>query len=247
MCHAICAICAVSVLLSAGAPLSHAAENEGKIRVLLTYGGHGFDQKAFFAMFDELPGVEYTKVSLPESADLLKPGLEKEYDVIVRYDMVGQFTPEQRQAFVELLGKGIGLVALHHNLGAHRGWDEYARIIGGKFAFAPWELDGKSQPKSTFAHGQEIAVSVADKDHPISQGLSDFTVHDETYGRYYTSPEAKVLLTTDHPKSDAELAWVLRYGNSRVFYLLLGHDNHAWKQPPYRKLLLRGIRWAAEE
>ncbi len=61
-----------------------------KIRVLLTYGGHDFEEKPFFAMFDALPDVQYTKAPLPQSAGLLKPGLEKDYDVIVRYDMVAK-------------------------------------------------------------------------------------------------------------------------------------------------------------
>ena len=87
-----------------------------KTRVLLTYGGHDFQEKQFFAMFDALPDVQYTKAPLPQSAGLLKPGLEKGYDVIVRYDMVPSFTPDQEKDFVALLHRGIGLVALHHNL-----------------------------------------------------------------------------------------------------------------------------------
>lgn len=95
---------------------------KGKIRVFLTYGGHGFEEKPFFAMFDSLPGVVYTKAELPKATDLLKPSLKKDYDVIVMYDRasyegVPEFTREQQKAFVELLNTGIGLVSLHHNLG----------------------------------------------------------------------------------------------------------------------------------
>jgi type 1 glutamine amidotransferase len=53
------------------------------------------------------------------------------------------------------------------------------------------------------------------------------------------------LLKTAHPKNDPELAWVTRYGNSRVFYLMLGHDHSAYENPNYRELVARGIRWAA--
>ena len=41
------------------------APPETRLRVLLTYGGHDFQEKEFFAMWDALPGVSYTKAPLP--------------------------------------------------------------------------------------------------------------------------------------------------------------------------------------
>jgi len=226
--------------LEAGEPAG-----EGKIRVLLTFGGHGFDQKPFFAMFDAMKDLTYTKAPMPKSVELLKPGLEKDYDVIVMYDMVGKITPEQQKAFVALLNKGIGVVSLHHNMGAYRNWDEFRKIIGGKFHFKAETIEGVKCPKSTWSHGENMKVTVADREHPITKGLKDFQIHDETYGRYYTAPGVKVLLKTDHPKNDPELAWAHQYGKSRVFYFMLGHDNHAWSNPNYPEIVRRGIRWAA--
>jgi type 1 glutamine amidotransferase len=215
------------------------------LRVLLTYGGHGFEEKPFFALFDALPGVQYTKAPLPESADRLKPGLEKDFDVLVMYDMFSGFTPEQRQAFVELLKAGLGVVSLHHNVGAHGNWDEFRKIIGGKFIFADCEIDGRKYTPSPWAHGQDLKVHVVDKEHPITRGLPDFEIHDETYGRFYVAPDNHVLLTTDHPQNNPEVAWTREYGKSRVFHLMLGHDHEAWSNPNYPQLLGRGIEWAA--
>jgi hypothetical protein len=216
------------------------------VRILLTTGGHDFQEDPFFELFDKLPGVEYTHVKLPDSAHLLKPGLEEACDVIVMYDMVESITEDERRSFVRLLQKGIGIVSIHHNLGAHRDWPEFTRIIGGKYIFAPQVIDGKKYPPSTFAHDQDIPVQVNDRDHPILKGITDFQIHDETYQGYYTSPDVRVLLTTEHPKSDRALAWASRYGNSRVIYLLLGHDAQAWNHPTYPKLLLNAILWAAD-
>ncbi len=215
------------------------------IRVLLTFGGHGFQQEPFFAMFDAMPGITYTKAPLPQSVGMLQPGLEKGFDVIVMYDMVGKITPDQKKAFVALLKQGIGLVSLHHNMGAHRDWPEFRKIIGGQFVFAPTQIDGEEHGKSTWAHGQDLHCAIVDKEHPITKGLSDFDIHDETYGNYYTAPDAKVLMTTNNPKNDPEIAWVKTYGNSRVFYLMLGHDNQAWKNPAFLEIVGRGIRWTA--
>ncbi|NCO43196.1 MAG: hypothetical protein COZ06_00970 [Armatimonadetes bacterium CG_4_10_14_3_um_filter_66_18] len=219
--------------------------SERPLRVLLTYGGHGFEEKSFFAMLDALPGVEWTKAPLPESADRLKPGLEKDFDVLVMYDMFSGFTPEQRQAFVDLLRMGIGVVSLHHNVGAHSNWDEFRKIIGGKFLFGDCEIDGEKYTTSPWADGQDMKIHVADKEHPITRGVQDFDVHDESYGKFYVAPDDHVLLTTDYAKNNPEIAWTRDYGKSRVFYLMLGHDNHAWSNPNYPLLLGGGIEWAA--
>lgn len=236
----------LAIFMALALPAAAATTNTTRdIRVLLTFGGHGFEQAQFFALFDSLPGVKYSRAPMPASAAMLKPGLEKEHDVIVMYDMVKGISAEQQKAFMELLQSGIGVVALHHNLGAHEHWDEYPRIIGGKYAFRPWKQDGRDYPASSYAHGQDLDVRVADRKHPITAGINDFSIHDETYLHYFTSTNAHVLLTTEHPKSDRSIAWVTRYGNSRVFYLLLGHDSRAWQNPVYPKLLLNGIAWAA--
>ncbi len=223
------------------------AEQAGakKIRVLLTYGGHDFEEKPFFAMFDALGDVQYTKAPLPQSAGLLKPGLEKDYDVMVRYDMVAKFSPEQEKALVALLHRGIGLVALHHNLGAHPQWDEYTKIIGGKYCFGVYQEGDKKFGPSTYEHDQDIKVAVADREHPITRGLADFAIHDEVYNHCYVAADVHVLLTTNHPKNNPQIAWAHEYGKSRVFYFQLGHDSQAWKNPAYPEILARGIRWAA--
>src|SRR5690348_2673096 len=137
------------------------------IRVLLTYGGHGFEQKPFYAMWDSLPGIRYTKAKLPDSADLLKPGLEKQYDVLVMYDMSNGFTPQQRQNFVELLKTGIGVVSLHHNLCAHEDWPEYRTLIGGRYFQKLETIDGKEYAPSHYLHDQHMEVKIADRNHPI--------------------------------------------------------------------------------
>jgi len=235
------------LVVLAGSFVGDARAEDDDIRILLTYGGHGFQEEAFFGMFDEMEGIEYTKAKFPDAADMLKPGLEKNYDVVVMYDMVRTITPEQQEQFKALLEKGIGLVSLHHNLGAHRDWPEFAKIIGGKYMFAAGEMDGEPHGKSGYSHGENLQITVADKTHPISRELKDFEIEDETYSNFYTAKDVKVLLTTDHPKNDPEIAWVKEYGNSRVFYFMLGHDAKAWRTEAFPEIVERGIRWAAGE
>jgi len=242
---AFCVIVAAFLASTPGWAESSATGGTGKIRVLLTYGGHGFEEKPFFQMFDKMEGVEYKAIKLPDQADMLNPKTAEEFDVLVMYDMVPGISPQQQEAFVALLKRGIGVVSLHHNMGAHRKWDEFRKIIGGKFILEDCVIDGQEYKKSGWAHGQDFKVMIADPDHPITRGLKDFTIHDETYKDYYTAPNAHVILKTDCPTNDPEIGWVTHYGNSRVFYLMLGHDSLAWTNPNYPVILKRGIEWAA--
>lgn len=237
----------VGMMVLVAAPFSFAAEpgSQGKIRVLLTYGGHGFEEKVFFAMFDAFEGIQYTKAQLPKSASLLKPGLENDYDVIVRYDMCNNLPAEADKGFAELMGNGIGLVSLHHNIGAQNKSEAFHKIIGCHYYLAPMMIDGQQHPRSAWDHDQEIAVKVVDKDHPITRGLADFTIHDEVYKDYDVYPSSHLLLSTDHPKNNPSIAWVHQVGKSRVFFFQLGHDAAAWRNPAYPEIVLRGIRWAA--
>ena len=237
---------AAAAWLVSSATFAAEPAHAGKIRVLIITGGHGFESEPFFAIFDSIPDVTCSKSQYPAAADLLKPDLTTQYDVLVFYDMWSKpLTDQQKKDFVALLQKGIGVVALHHTLAAHRDWPEYAKIIGGRCVLRPTKIGGKELPKSSYFHGQDLRVCVADANHPITRGLKDFLIHDETYKDYYTDSSVHVLLTTDHPKSDPEIAWVHRYRNSRVFYLVLGHDHRAYENPAYRTLVARGIRWAA--
>ena len=239
-----------AMLVLACAALSTACQGQAKdgpprLRVLLTFGGHPFEEKEFFAFWNAMPDVTYTKAPMPESAALLKPGLEKDFDVIVMYDMVKTFTPEQRKAFAALLDKGIGLVSLHHNLCAHADWNDFRTIIGGKFLNKPETIEGKAWPLSTWNDDQDMHITVADPDHPITRGMTDYDIKDEAYGGVFVDPKVHVLLKTQHPKSSVPVAWDTQCGSSRVVYIMGGHGPSAWTNSSYQTLVQRSIEWVA--
>ncbi len=218
-----------------------------KIRILLTTGGHAFEVEPFYAMFDAMKGIEYTKAEVPKDADRLKPGLENEYDCVVMYDLCRPtISPEQQKAFAKLVREsGIGLVSMHHNLGANWEWDEFRKMIGGRFIMKDTELDGVAWKTTPWKHDEHIKVHVVDKKHPITQGVEDFEIEDEAYGKFWVDPEDHILLKAEHPWNNPEISWTKNYGKARVFHLMLGHDGKAYANPSYRKLLEQGIRWAA--
>jgi hypothetical protein len=238
---------AVACALLCAFPSAAEEPAKPKLRVLVTSGGHGFELYPFNELLDRLPGIAWKRIDMPKDADMLKPGLEKDYDVILMYDMVWEIPHEQQKAFVDLLNTGIGVVSWHHNLCAHPNWPEWRKIVGGAYLYSDTVIDGKPQKKSNYTEGVDYNVHIADTNHPITRGLQDFNVHDEVYGSRWTSPDVKILLTTDHPKSEPPLAWVHTYGKSRVFYMMIGHGSKAWNDATFQELLIRGIRWTAEK
>ena len=73
--------------------------------------------------------------------------------------------------------------------------------------------------------------------------MSDFDIKDETYRNIYVRPDVHVLLTTDEPTNESRIGWTLRYGNSPIVYLQLGHGRDAYENPNFRRLVERSIRW----
>ena len=229
-------------------PLAFAEEKAPECRVLIVIGGHDFDGGAFYGMFDAMPGIVYDKAELPKDMDLLAPGLEKKYDVIVSYDM-NRFpvTDGQRANYEKLLQNGMPLLVFHHSICGYDAWPTYREIAGGAYLFKDMEIDGKTWPKSAYKHDVEMNIAIADKNHPITKGLDDFIILDEAYKGVYVNPNAHVLLTTEHPLSTKQVAWTHTYGKSPVFTILMGHDKHAYGNRNLQTLIKQGIGWLASE
>ena len=236
------------VLLCVAAVPLWAAESKPGYNILIVTGGHDYDVPNFFKMFDEMPDVHYDKAELPKDMDLLAPGLEKKYDLVLTYDMnTFPVSDKQKERFAALIESGMPLLVMHHSLGGYQDWPHYRKMIGGHYIQNPIEVDGKTYPASDYKHDVDFDVQVADKEHPITQGIEDFAIHDEAYKNVYVQKGSHVLLTTNHPDSSVELAWTHRYGKTPVFAIALGHDNQAYVVPQLRKILHQGIRWCVEE
>ncbi len=215
------------------------------IRVLVVTGGHAYEIEPFRALFRGQDDIQPIFKDHPDAGRLYAKERADAFDVLVLYDMPRELPAEQLENLVKLLESGKGVVALHHTLAALPNWSEYHRILGGKFAFKPFVADGVEHRASTFHHDQTIPVTVIDAASPITAGVTDFTIHDETYNYFVVDRHVHPLLTTRHPKSGKTIAWMHRYANSPVVYIQLGHDSKAYVNPAYRRLVANAIRWAA--
>ena len=215
------------------------------IKAVVVTGGHNFEHDLFFSLFEGYDDIVYVEAQQKDHSEIFEDINGWDYDVIVLYNMAQKISPQRQKNFIKLLQQGVGLVALHHSMCSFQQWPEYSKIIGGKYYLKPSEGYVVEHQASTYKHDMDINVHIADTSHPITRGMSDFQIHDETYKGCGFEKDNQVLLTTDHSDSDKSIGWARRYGKARVCGIQLGHDAAAYKDPNYRRLIVRAIRWCA--
>jgi len=216
------------------------------VRVLLVTGGHDYDTNQFLGLFRSDSGIRLTHVVQPQAQAWFRADQADQYDVLVTYDMWPDISEEAKADLLELVGKGKGLLALHHSLASYPSWPEYAHLIGGRYHPEKWFRDGLEQPASTYLHDVDFRVRVLDRDHPVTRGVEDFTIHDETYGGFEVKADVTPLLGTDEPTSGPVVAWARQQAGGRVVYLQLGHDRQAYANPAFQQIVFQAIRWVAK-
>lgn len=214
-------------------------------RVLLITGGHDYETNQFRQMFQANPDITVEAAAHPKAHEWLRAGNAGRYDVIVLYDMWQEISAEAKTDFVARLQEGKGLVSLHHSLANYQKWPEFAEIIGGKYHLEKHTVNGVEKPGSTYKHDVVFQVRVAAAAHPVTRGVGDFEIHDETYGGFEVKPGVTPLLTTDEPTSTPTVAWAKEHAGTRVVYIQLGHDHLAFENPNYRRLVAQAIAWVA--
>ena len=213
------------------------------IKVAVITGGHSFNVVEFHNLFSRLSGV---KAYIQHMDDFATSSLtvRSNYDVILFYTMLLDGPTDDGQAWYQGKPKSVleqlgrteqGIFMLHHSILAYRNWPIWSQIVG----FEDLTHD--------VTMNQKISIQIASPNHPITFGLSDWQMLDETYKMADPLSDSEVLLTTDQPTSMRALAWTRRYQNSRVFCFQSGHDNRTWCNPNFITILQRGIQWCGKK
>ncbi len=163
----------------------------------------------------------------------------KQLDVIVMshcYENVkGVLNEKQKQALLDLVRGGVGVVAVHASYYSFVKWDEVHKFYGARFT-------KHGSPKAT------IVVGTVDKKHPITKGLTDaFEVVSELYQSTPLAKDCHVLArakekgtTETHPS-----VWTRMYGKGRVVTILPGHWPDSYRVVDFQKLIARSMQWAS--
>jgi type 1 glutamine amidotransferase len=231
-------LCALILILIAGCA-SPETQTDRKIKVLILTGGHAFKAEPFFKMFDDNSEITWTADKQIKSAEAYERDDLFSYDVVVLYDSPTNITDTQKARFLALFDKGIGVIVLHHAYLSYPMWSEFERIAGGKYVYMREEMTN-GITTSTYKGNVEIPVTVVAKNHPITAGLSDFTLHDELYYNMHMVGSVTPLLKT----GDELLAWTRTEKKSRIVGIIVGHG--CYEDANFRQLLTQSIRWSAK-
>ena len=131
------------------------------------------------------------------------------------------------------LAGGGGLLGIHCSSTSLTGMREWPGILGGR-----WVRGRTMHPPQ-----DECVVSMASAAHPITRGLTDFTVVDERYSYLETTPDVTVLYEHRFEDEAHPLVWAREAGPGRVVYDALGHHVGSYDAPGHRVLLERAMEW----
>jgi type 1 glutamine amidotransferase len=214
------------------------------IRILVITGGHEYKITEFNQMLEALgKDIQYQISELPGAYDMFLPENRNKYDVLVFYHMWQTITDEQAKVLSDCISQGKPLVVLHHSICAYDDWPEYVNIIGGKYFHKPTTIKGKEYPACSYIHDLHFTVKIINPADPVTKGLTDFDIFDETYKGFYVDENVTPLLSTDEPSSTPVIGWSKMYGKARIVTLQSGHDAATFENPDFRKLLRQAIEW----
>ena len=188
---------------------------------------------------------------LADTYDVFTAENLQQYDCILLNNTTHmQFpTPAQRNAFLDFVSAGGGLVGIHaasDNFGRH---PECRDIVGGIFNGHPWGAGGN------------WAFKLDDPDHVLNKafGGQGFWHSDEIY-QYkpdsFQGPEVlRLLVSLDMSKEavssriddgprEVPVSWIRAAGDGRVFYTNFGHREETFRNPLILRHMLDGIQYA---
>ena len=214
---------ALAILL----PLACASPVGERLSVLVVRGGHHYNTPEFEDMRLGLSNAMIDMVLTSHMEKMDATEIHVRYDAILflNQNKCCPTSAKNRKQYMDLANLGVGMVFLQFTLSSQAEWDEYHDLVGGKWFLKNYEKDPKKH--STYLTELNFYIKVMDTEHPVAEGLSDFTLTDAYYGNIYMDPKVHPVLGTDHPDVAEAIAWTQEYDNSKVVYIMPGFTKGA--------------------
>ena len=228
--------------------VSHTALAQGErepsdakaIRTLIVGGGtsHDFDKWYKQADAETLEKKGLATVTYTDHTDSIAAYLPKT-DVLYLANNQPINDPEVRQAIVDFVGNGKGLLLGHAALWYNwSDWPDYNRHL----------VSGGSRSHDKYGN---FSINIIKKKHPITKGVKSFTLDDELY---HFEPDAagpgiEVLADASAEGSDQRYPsiFLVKHPKGRIVGFAPGHDAAAHNLPAYQTLLRNAVQWAAQK
>lgn len=245
---------AVAIGLNFNQPIQ-AAE---KAKVLMVTQSAGFVHGSVKRKDNELAACEIAMTQLGQKTGLFEVHCTqdaesdftaenlKNYDIVMFYT-TGKLpiSEEARKYFAEtwLKEKGHGFIGFHSAADTY-GEDNdechwYQEIVGGTFNGHPWNANNT------------VTISVHDQSHPAMKPFDkEFEFTDEIYQYKNWVPEnVHVLMSLNMAKCNPSMpyhvpvAWAREWGDGKIYFNNLGHNEKTWTNPVFLKSTEGAIRW----
>jgi len=211
-------------------------------KVLIVWGGwEGHEPKQCVDIFAPWLVQQGFDVEISHTLDsYLDAAKMKSLALVVQAVTMGQITSQQEKGLLDAVRGGVGLAGWHGGLSdAFRSNTEYELMTGASWAAHPGGII-------------DYDVNITKRDDPITKGLSDFRMRSEQY-YMLVDPSVEVLATTTFSGQFVPsikgvvmpVVWRKLYGKGRVFNSTLGHVAADFNVPEARKIMERGLLWAA--
>jgi type 1 glutamine amidotransferase len=173
-------------------------------------------------------------------ATKMSPDALKKLDCIFFLSTTGDIGVPDKAAFLDWIKAGHAFIGAHAATDTFHGKngevDPYIDMIGGEFVTH---------------NSAKVDCVVDDPKHPADAKLPNpYTVFDEIYiMKNFSREKVHMLLHLDKgPGTGAPgyfpISWCKEYGQGKVFYTALGHEEAVWNSPEFQSHLLGGIKWA---
>jgi uncharacterized protein len=249
-----------AIIFAIGASLfsNHQLHAAKKTKVLMVTQSAGFVHGTVNRKENKLSAAEIAMTQLGQQTGLFEvhctQDCESDFTIenLKNYDLVMLYTTgflpipkKARKYFAEtwLKEKGHGLIGFHSATDTYGANSEnckwYQEIIGGTFNGHPWNSKNL------------VTISVHDSSHPAMKPLgSEFQIKDEIYQYKNWVPEnVHVLMSLNMAKCKPSkpyhvpVAWTREWGEGKIYYNNLGHNEETWTNKTFLKSTEGAIRW----
>ncbi len=175
----------------------------------------------------------------------------KNYNIVMFYTT--GFLPISKEAqnyFINdwLKQKGHGFIGIHsasdtfHSTQNEQQNEEgrwYWEMIGGSFVAHPW------------TSGTDVVLAVHEPENPMMKPFGKkFEIKDEIYMYHNWQPQSvRVLMSIDMADTKLKrpnhvpVSWIRNWGEGRIYYNNLGHNDSTWANPAYLASINQAIQW----
>ncbi|MDD3243674.1 MAG: ThuA domain-containing protein [Eubacteriales bacterium] len=151
------------------------------------------------------------------------------YDLFLNYvEFGGKYTAEEAAALITYIANGGKMLAIHNGISMQQR-PELTQLLGGRFAGHPAY---KTLPLIPF---------VPAADHPLTQGVEPFFLHDEEYTFALEEDGKDIFIDMEAYGKRIPAAWSKSFCKGQIIYFAFGHSDACFANPVMGRLILNAV------